>query len=110
MHKYVLSIATLCLFSWMLKAQIGCMDNSQHLQESYDTKTYHYVSCNCPCYKYQQFMYKGLGCTKCKHRHDRLNFMQNSGEVSAYSPDKKETMPLIPLLKKLRVAAHKRNH
>lgn len=32
-----------------LDGAIGCMDNSQHLKQKFDTKAYHYVSCDCPC-------------------------------------------------------------
>ena len=40
------------------------MDNSQHLKQMYDTKAYHYVSCDCVCRS------KGPGtnrCARCGH-------------------------------------------
>lgn len=46
---------------------IGCMDNSWHLAQPFDSKEYHYVKCNCPCRKL------GLArgeCTECGHAHD----------------------------------------
>lgn len=51
-----------------LRAEIGCMDNSYHgdTNHGYDYKSYHYVSCYCPCHKYVQTMDRGC-CLKCGH-------------------------------------------
>lgn len=51
-------------------AEIGCMDNSYHVQQDYDYKQYHYVRCTCPCKQYQHYMSKGYRCSKCGHAHD----------------------------------------
>lgn len=53
-----------------LRTEIGCMDNSNHLQQSYDHKTYHYVACDCPCKQYKHYFDKGYRCSKCQHAHD----------------------------------------
>jgi hypothetical protein len=52
------------LYTATLNGAVGCMDNSQHLKQMYDTKAYHYVSCDCPCRS------KGPGtnrCARCGH-------------------------------------------
>jgi len=49
--------------------QIGCMDNSKHLNESFDCKVYDYVQCNCDCKKYEQSLDRGI-CSNCKHYHE----------------------------------------
>ncbi len=54
-------------------AELGCLDNSYHLTESFDHKTYHPVDCTCPCGRYQS---QGLWtqsrsqCLECRHFHD----------------------------------------
>ncbi|MCK5632999.1 hypothetical protein KAH94_04570 [bacterium] len=52
--------------------QIGCMDNSHHLKTEFDSKTYHYVQCNCECSKYKQSSDRGI-CSNCKHYHEPIN-------------------------------------
>ncbi len=49
-----------------LKGAIGCLDASKNLKESFDSKNYHLVSCDCPCIKLQE---KRNICTKCLHAH-----------------------------------------
>ena len=57
------------LFSFFLKASYDCMDNSHHLKEPYDNKSYRKVLCNCPCKKYKIYEDRGR-CSKCKHFRD----------------------------------------
>lgn len=51
-----------------VKAATGCMDNSYHgcMDEGYDYKTLHYVSCSCPCNRYERLNRRGQ-CTQCLH-------------------------------------------
>lgn len=52
------------LYTASLNGAVGCMDNSQYLKQKFDTKAYHYVSCDCPCRS------KGPGtnrCARCGH-------------------------------------------
>lgn len=45
-----LLLLTLTLYMVVaLNGAVGCMDNSRHLRQSFDTKAYHYVQCDCPC-------------------------------------------------------------
>lgn len=53
----------------LLKAEIGCIDNSWHLAKAYDAKDYHLVQCNCQCSKHPQSADRGQ-CQKCKHFRD----------------------------------------
>lgn len=50
------------------RSAIGCMDNSKHTDTSdgYDYKTYHHVSCTCPCDSYPHYLDRGQ-CMKCGH-------------------------------------------
>ena len=68
----LLGFALLSYVSAGLEAKIGCMDNSLHLQERYDTKAYHYVACDCPCRKYLSDRNK---CPQCDHFHDAQQFV-----------------------------------
>jgi hypothetical protein len=67
MNRYVTCMLLVHVY---LGAEIGCMDNSYHLQQENDTKTYHYVGCTCPCKRYKHYFYKGWYCSQCKHAHD----------------------------------------
>ena len=60
----------LFLIGKSLQAKLGCIDNSFHhdVTKRPDFKTYHYVSCTCPCDRYAQFDARSR-CTKCKHFH-----------------------------------------
>lgn len=60
-------VITLLLLNVPLQSAIGCMDNSKHLTERFDTKAYHYVQCNCPCVK---TIIVRNRCLKCQHYHD----------------------------------------
>jgi hypothetical protein len=69
MNRYIYIICMLLAHAY-LGAEIGCMDNSYHLAQDNDTKTYHYVNCTCPCKRYKHYFYKGWHCSQCKHAHD----------------------------------------
>ena len=68
MKKYIMMML-LFLVSQPTAASIGCMDNSWHLKKSPDYKTYHYVSCNCPCERYTLLENRGK-CPRCGHFHN----------------------------------------
>lgn len=65
-----------------LRAEMGCMDNSFHLDSSKgcDNKKYHYVQCSCPCNEYRQSFNRGC-CDKCLHYRDpqSLEFIKYAG-------------------------------
>ncbi len=70
MKRIVVTITFLLTLSagCSLVAKRGaCMDNSHHLQQGFDHKSYHYVPCNCSCK--QLFANKGL-CRECGHARD----------------------------------------
>jgi D-lyxose ketol-isomerase len=69
MIKRILALLALnSLLSANLFAAIGCMDNSYHLQKKYDTKSLHYVQCNCHCYA-KKALPTALKCIECGHYH-----------------------------------------
>ena len=51
-----------------INASVGCLDNSWHLKEFPDTKEYHEIDCNCPCWKYKTSPDRNQ-CTRCLHYH-----------------------------------------
>jgi hypothetical protein len=55
----LLLIIVYAVYTATLNGAVGCMDNSQHLKQKFDTKAYHYVSCDCPCRS------KGPGTNRC---------------------------------------------
>lgn len=62
--RQLLLLITMTFSITTLFGAIGCMDNSQYLKQMYDTKAYHYVSCDCVCRS------KGPGtnrCARCGH-------------------------------------------
>lgn len=63
--KSTLLLLAITLYSVAaLDGAVGCMDNSQHLRQGFDTKAYHYVHCDCVCRSH------GPGsnrCAKCGH-------------------------------------------
>lgn len=67
----------ICLFiaaiSISALAEVGCMDNSYHMAQAADSKTYHYVQCNCNCKHHQQSSDRGM-CSKCGHYRDPGTF------------------------------------
>ena len=63
----------------ILNAQQDCLDNSYHLQQSYDHKNYHYVACTCSCSEYQNFTNRGQ-CMQCLHYHVPKDWMVVSGD------------------------------
>ncbi len=57
---------------WLI-GKTGCMSKSQHLKEKFDNKSYHYVSCSCPCDSYRAkgfYAQNKHECLECGHRHD----------------------------------------
>jgi hypothetical protein len=57
---------------WLI-GKTGCMSKSRHLKEKFDNKSYHYVSCTCPCDSYQAkgfYAQNKHQCLECGHRHD----------------------------------------
>lgn len=63
------------------QAEVGCMDNSWHLQKKYDDHSYHYVSCNCPCSKrYKIFADRGR-CMQCRHFRDPKPYVVITSEA-----------------------------
>lgn len=47
-----------------LQGSVGCMDNSQYLRQSFDTKAYHYVTCDCKCRSHAPGSNR---CARCGH-------------------------------------------
>jgi hypothetical protein len=56
------------LLAATLKAEVGCIDKSKHLDtwDGPDYKKYHYVDCTCPCDRYYHSYDRGL-CEICMH-------------------------------------------
>lgn len=55
------------------RAEIGCMDNSQHTKESFDSKVLYFCDCNCQCSKYKLSEDRGQ-CPKCGHYREPKKF------------------------------------
>lgn len=66
--RLIILIFIAWIISNKLFGAVGCMDNSWHLQKKYDTKSFHYVQCNCPCYQHKTLKTAGL-CLQCQHYH-----------------------------------------
>ena len=66
MKKILLML--LCLQSILIKTEVGCLDNSKHLDtwDGPDYKKYHYVDCTCHCDRYKHSYDRGL-CMICMH-------------------------------------------
>lgn len=66
--KKIILLCTLLQCSTILHGEIGCMDNSKHMDYSDgpDYKEYHYVQCNCECSRYAQSFNRGR-CERCWH-------------------------------------------
>lgn len=80
-----------------LYAKIGCIDNSDHLKHLYDTKTYHFVHCLCPCRRIMTF--KRNQCTDCKHYHDPAQWIvieKTAG--NANHPSKEKIQPVDQII------------
>lgn len=87
-------IISSCIFKSII-SQIGCMDNSHHLQQKYDSKEYHYVQCNCPCDRYAAVGKKAPSrnqCLECGHYHDPKPHYVASG-LQTDKPTPKTTIP-----------------
>jgi hypothetical protein len=77
----------------LLHCQFDCLDNSWHLAKKNDDKSYHGVSCTCPCDAYRA---KGLyteqrnRCLQCLHFHDprplSVSFKGSSASELTLSP------------------------
>ncbi len=75
MKRIITFIILSCsIYYHSFKAEIGCMDNSWHLQKRYDYKEYHFVSCNCPCSKGKLLNDRGK-CLSCQHYRDPQPFI-----------------------------------
>lgn len=77
--KKLFFIFILLLSCLPLCARVGCMDNSWHVQRCTkdcdykmgDSKTYHYVKCNCPC----RYTVQPLNqCIRCRHYHEDVTW------------------------------------
>jgi hypothetical protein len=87
--------------SQALNARIGCMDNSKHLSEPFDTKEYHYVQCNCPC-TYHNSRERNL-CIMCQHVHmdPRIEVIE-SQSVAIHEPSAQTHQLLDPSRRSIR--------
>lgn len=47
--KTIFLLLALLSLKASLNGAVGCMDNSRHLRQNFDTKAYHYVQCDCEC-------------------------------------------------------------
>lgn len=68
MKKELLLLIIMFTNTFALKAEVGCIDNSKHLDtwDGPDYKKYHYVDCTCPCDRYYHSYDRGL-CEICMH-------------------------------------------
>jgi len=86
-------INILCIVSSLctcyLHAEIGCMDKSHHTKELFDAKVYHYVQCNCPCWKYKKVGRRNK-CIQCGHYHEAKRF-----EIIGFENRKNRRMTLF---------------
>lgn len=81
---HLLILSSMLLACPQANGEIGCIDNSEHLECSGDSKDYHYVACNCPCQRYTQIADRNK-CTKCNHFHDIKPYIIISKADSARS-------------------------
>ena len=81
--KYI-TILFVLVSTTILRAEIGCMTKSKHLESAFDYKNYHYVQCNCPCWKYETSSDRGI-CSQCGHYHEPRRF-----EILHITQDEKE--------------------
>ncbi len=65
--KFIKVLFAALIFFSLANAEVGCMDNSWHLQKDFDDKDYHYVQCDCPCTKKHKILADRGICMKCKH-------------------------------------------
>ncbi len=81
-YSIILALSVFMLCATSLNAKYGCMDTSMHLSQRFDTKTEHFVSCDCPCDEYAQVPGKQNQCMKCSHLHHapRMEFMKTSAK------------------------------
>jgi len=70
MKKVIYSIFFMIFSFTTIFPQIGCIDNSKHLDTSdgCDDKRYHYVYCTCNCERYLRTYNRGR-CEQCWHYH-----------------------------------------
>ena len=72
MKKRILFIAlVIALFSFNNSTYAArcCQRKSKDLKTKYDSKNFHYVECNCPCYEYILSPVGGI-CPQCGCYHD----------------------------------------
>lgn len=105
MKKVYAAIIILSFTTYTINAATGCLDNSWHLKQSYDSKDYHLVSCSCPCEshtaKYRLFQARGQ-CPACKHYHDPRSFIIVTAQSLQQSGYIKPTERIInPKLRKI---------
>lgn len=48
----------------------GCLDDSYRLTQRNDTKSFHQVTCDCPCEKKYAIVNRRSICSKCRHHRD----------------------------------------
>jgi hypothetical protein len=68
----VIAIFLLTAAPWLM-GKTGCMSKSWNLTQKFDNKSYHYVSCSCPCDRYKSqgfYAQKKHQCLECGHQHD----------------------------------------
>jgi len=98
MKKIILT--SLISLSFPLAASVNCLDNSQHLQESYDDKEWHSVACDCSC---EKEIIKGNKCTVCQHLQNASTYVVVLPTKIALTTRKKIYTPRDPqtVVKKL---------
>lgn len=84
MNLKILILSSMLIASSHAHGAIGCMDNSERLQKTGDSKSYHYVACTCPCQRYKQIADRNK-CSKCNHFHDTQPYIIISGKKNAPS-------------------------
>jgi hypothetical protein len=100
----IILILGVILLTKPLRSEIGCMEKSLHLTESFDPKEYHYVEggdggyCNCPCSKYRaQAKPLPYGqCPICKH-YKAIPSLIVVTEKARTAAAKKITKPISPV-------------
>lgn len=75
MKHIVLFFVTMLMLtsSHVIHSRIGCLAKSQDLQEPFDTKTFHLVSCTCDCAYHAakgKYCPARNQCLECYHSHD----------------------------------------
>ena len=74
--KKIIMVIVAMLYGAPSFAGTNCIDNSEHLEKSYDDKEWHSVACDCNC----EIIKDGY-CTECKH-------LQNAHPITVISSPK----------------------